>query len=126
MKKATNAVKKVLIIDDEESILDTLQIVLEAEGFGVVLHATPPTVKQIIKINPNIIFLDLILKGTNGKDICIKLKGNDKAKEIPVILLSANSEQMLKEAANACGADGFLTKPFDIAVLAAVVKKYTR
>ena len=117
--------KKILIIDDETSILDTMKIILEAEGYEVVTYDSPPTLAQINHVKPDIIFLDLLLKGTNGKAVCLNLKGNEITKDIPVIMISAHTKPMLLEAANSCGAEGYLTKPFDIDVLYETVKKHT-
>lgn len=125
MKKHNNTRLKILVIDDEVSILDTMGIVLEVEGHEVLLHESPPTVEQIIDMNPDIIFLDLLLKGTNGKTVCNGLKANDKTKHIPIIMLSAYTKPLLVEAVQTCNADGYLTKPFDVDVLYATVKKYT-
>ncbi len=101
-----------------------MRIVFEAEGFEVISQAVPPSIKQVVKISPHIIFLDLLLKGSNGKDICMMLKRDSQTKNIPVIMLSAHNKELLEEVSEASGADGYLPKPFDIDDLTSIVRKH--
>ncbi len=115
---------KILIIDDDHSILEVLRFILEPEGYDV---ETTPDAKRLFARKdhfPNLILLDLSLLGESGGNICRKLKQNPKTKKIPVVLLSAHSPEHLKEEARSAKADAFLPKPFDIEILKAVVKKY--
>ncbi len=124
--KVKKSTKKVLIIDDEEGILDAMRIVLESEGFKPIVRATPPAIKQIIEINPDIILLDLLLRGEMGQDYCKKLKKNRQTALIPVIMLSAHSKQVLQTAVKECGAEAYLAKPFDTEMLVALIRKYLK
>lgn len=116
---------KIMVIDDEESVLDTIKIVLNYAGYETVLLSKAPNIDEISKHKPALILLDLLLVGNSGQDICIQLKSNKLTKQIPIILFSAHNRQMIEAAMNACGADGYLAKPFDIDELIDLVKKFT-
>ncbi len=116
--------KRVLIVDDDEAILEAISIVLESEGYSVrtVIDAEGaiPAVKEY---QPDIIFLDLLLSGKEGTKIVDEIKDNNQYSTIPVILISAHPNA--KTSASECGADEFLAKPFDLSELLSLVQKYT-
>lgn len=114
--------KKILVVDDDESIVEVVQLVLESEGYYVQTNMDgnlPPLLKAEL---PDLILLDMLLLGADGRDICRQLKSDPQTAHIPVILLSAHSET--DQAANASGANDFLEKPFDVDALLAIVEKY--
>lgn len=120
-------VKKILIADDDRSILDAITMILEIEGYEVQTTQNGANVETLCKHSPDLLLLDIWMSGYNGKDICKALKSKKKTKDIPVIMISANKDtaKIAKEA----GADGFLAKPFDIKDLLSTVafhisKKY--
>ncbi len=120
-------VKKILIADDDRSILDAITMILEIEGYEVQTTQSGASVETLCKHSPDLLLLDIWMSGYNGKDICKALKSKKKTKDIPVIMISANKDtaKIAKEA----GADGFLAKPFDIKDLLSTVafhisKKY--
>jgi DNA-binding response OmpR family regulator len=105
--------KKVLAVDDDLHILDALVEILHYSGYDVV--TTPKGDEVFTKIDesvPDIILLDIMLSGLDGRDICRKLKANPKTSKIPVIMISAtpNMAQSVVES----GANAFVAKPFDI------------
>lgn len=117
--------KKILIIDDDQAILDALELMLTDAGFDTQTVSSGEKVIDMIQTYiPNIILLDVLISGTDGRDIVKKLKDTPKIKDIPVIMLSAhpNIEKTVEEA----GADDFLSKPFNIDDLLSLVSKYIR
>src|SRR5258708_34079906 len=114
---------KVLVVDDDKSILEVIKIVLEDAGFEVVTVLGGANIEQEVeKKLPNLILIDIWMSGVDGREVTNRLKSNPKTKDIPVIVISAHNDtaKMAKEAR----ADGFLAKPFDIDELIKTVKKY--
>ena len=109
-----NMKKRILVIDDEEDILTILNIIFEDEGYEVISLNTGATAEEIQIIYPDLIILDVRIKGFHktGDKICSEIKACNSIMDIPVILLSAefNVSQLAQES----GADGYLRKPFNV------------
>ena len=108
-----NKRKKLLVVDDEPDILDFLQIILEDEGYEVLTSDKGEYLEQLHNGGlPDLILLDVLLSGKDGREIVIHLKSQEETKHIPVIMFSAhpNAEVTARQA----GAEGFIPKPFDI------------
>ena len=104
--------KKVLIVDDDESILDAVSLLLMDEGYHV--DTTPKGYEvheKVASFKPEIILLDVLMSGSDGRIICKSLKESLKTKNIPVIMMSAHP--MAHQSAIDAGADDFLAKPFE-------------
>ncbi len=114
--------KKILIIDDNRSILEVVEIVLSQAGYLVQTSTVGSVVDNFNGNLPDLILLDVLLVGENGLDICRKLKNNDKTKAIPVIIISAHYTG--EEVFSNCQADDYQSKPFDVADLIKRVNKY--
>jgi DNA-binding response OmpR family regulator len=114
--------KKIMVADDDSAIVDALTLILEDAGYEVISETNGKTVPTIFAQKPDLVLLDIWMSGVNGRDICIKLKRNDKTKNIPVIMISANrdTEQIAKEA----GANDFIAKPFQMDSLLNKVKAF--
>lgn len=107
---------RILIVDDDESILDAVSLILEESGFDVdTTFKGEETYAKISQFNPNLILLDVLMSGSDGRQICQKLKQQQETKKIPIIMISAHPTA--KEGAVQCGANDFLAKPFDTDVL---------
>ena len=108
-----NSNKKILVVDDEPDILEFLWVILEEEGYTV---ATTDKGEYVEKLHngglPDLILLDVLLSGKDGREIVKQLKSQEDTKHIPVIMFSAHPSA--EATARACGADDFLAKPFDI------------
>jgi CheY-like chemotaxis protein len=115
--------KKILVADDNSGIVDVMQIVLEHEGFEVITTMNGKNILKLCEQKPDLIFLDVWMSGVDGNDICKQIKANADFKHIPVIIFSANRHT--KEIAIDCGADGFLSKPFELNDLLNLAYKYT-
>jgi CheY-like chemotaxis protein len=114
--------KRVLVVDDSEAILEVVKMTLEMAGYEVTTSLTGERFQHMENDLPDLILLDVLLSGEDGRAICERLKGNEKTGHIPVILLSAHAG--LRQAAAECGANDFLAKPFRITDLRNMVKKY--
>ena len=116
--------KLILVVDDDESILEVVQIVLESEGYDVQTATNSAFLQQLASqpVLPDLILLDVLLSGEDGRDISQQLKANPQLQHIPVIMLSAHSEA--SKMADIGGADAFLEKPFDVDVLLDTVQQY--
>ena len=115
--------KKILIVDDNIDVLQVMQLLLITHGYAVEGTTNGEETIELADIfKPDLIFLDIHLSGIDGRDICRKIKTSDNAKNIPVILFSANliNDKMLAETM----ADEFVAKPFDIHDLLAKVDKH--
>lgn len=110
----THGAIKILLVDDEPDLLGIVELVLVKKGFKVTALEAPPSVEELIQIDPDVVFLDLLLKGQHGVDICQRIKADPRSKDVPVVIVSAHTASEVKEACMACSADDFLTKPFDI------------
>ena len=109
--------KRILVIDDDQAILDSLELLLEDEGYIVQTSVKNGEYVDAAIENgpPDLILLDILLSGHDGRTICKKLKSQDNTRHIPVLLISAHPDA--KAMADEAGADGFVAKPFDIDAL---------
>lgn len=116
--------KKILIVDDDESILDALSFVLEDEGYVVeTTQIARETYRKISKFQPDVILLDVLLSGEDGRVICKKLKTNKETKSIPIIMISAHPTAA--KSTLEVGANAFVAKPFELGDLTEKIQQYT-
>ena len=114
--------KKILVADDDPGIVEAMQILLEDEGYEVITTMDGENIAKMYEKLPDLVFLDIWMSGVNGNTVCQKLKADEATKDVPVIMFSANRDT--EQIARQCGADGFLSKPFEINQLMEIVKKY--
>ncbi|MGV8879125.1 MAG: response regulator [Sphingobacteriaceae bacterium] len=106
-------VKKILIVDDDIYILEAMEELLKYSGYEVDTTAKGDEVFNLTnKFQPDLILMDIMLSGMDGRDICWELKANLSTKNIPVIMISATLN--VKNSVKQFGADDFVAKPFDI------------
>lgn len=118
--------KRVLVVDDDPDILDAIRFTLEDEGYVVTTTEKGEYAENLHDGNgglPDLIILDVLLSGRDGRTICRHLKGRDDTRHIPIIMISAHPDAA--ESAAAVGADAFLAKPWDIDALIALVAHYS-
>jgi DNA-binding response OmpR family regulator len=116
--------KRILVIDDNQEILNVIQILLEMEGYDVKCKSTgDEAIETVFTLNPNLILLDIMLGQHDGREICKDLKSNAGTKHIPIIMISA-SHSLYDGNEKVCSADDFIAKPFDINDLVAKVQRY--
>ena len=119
--------QSVLVVEDEEDIMEVIRFNLEKEGYEVYQALSGEKALQVIENNlPSLVLLDLMLPGINGLDLCRILKQNDRTKAIPVIMLTAKSEDADIVAGLEMGAEDYITKPFSPRVLLARVRTVLR
>ncbi|MGL4796990.1 MAG: response regulator [Paraclostridium sp.] len=103
--------KKILIIDDEKEILNLLETVLIKEGFKNIYKSESGNdgIKIFKEKNPDIILLDIMLPDKEGYDVCKEIR---QTSMVPILFLSAKTEEMDRVLGLALGADDYITKPF--------------
>ena len=119
--------ERILVVDDEEDLLELVNYNLSREGFRVECVATGEAALAAARKNlPDLIVLDLLLPSVDGLEICRRLKADEKTKHIPIIMLTAKSEEADMVSGLELGADDYMTKPFSPRVLLARVKAILR
>jgi two-component system, OmpR family, phosphate regulon response regulator PhoB len=113
---------RVWVIDDQQDILDVVQIVLNDAGYETSAYLNSAHLQQPMEDPPDLILLDILLSGEDGRVICQQLKSHEQTRHIPVILLSADFHAA--KAIEDCGAEDFLAKPFHLDELVNMVKKH--
>jgi DNA-binding response OmpR family regulator len=117
----------ILVVDDEEAIRGLISFNLVREGFEVDTAATgPETLDKISVRHPDLIILDWMLPELSGLDVCRQLKGRVETEDIPVIMLTAKTEEKDKVLGFEMGVDDYMTKPFSPRELTARVKAHLR
>lgn len=102
----------ILIADDDEDLLLLMKIKMKSEGFEVQISPNGDDLFDLLETSlPDIILLDITMRGVDGGTICKDLKKAEKTKNIPVILFSANHN--IESITQECGADGYILKPFN-------------
>ncbi|WP_243291236.1 response regulator transcription factor [Bacillus sp. FJAT-47783] len=117
--------KKVLVVDDEQSIVTLLQYNLEQAGFEVVTASDGEEgYNKALEENPDIIILDLMLPSMDGIEVCKQLR--QQKVQIPILMLTAKDDEFDKVLGLELGADDYLTKPFSPREVVARVKAILR
>jgi len=115
--------KRVLIIEDEQDIVDIATVILEDEGYEVYsITEFPGFESKLDASNADLVLLDLNLRGYHGRDICKYIKRNENLKETSVILMSANRD--IKAVQEEFGADAYICKPFDLYHFIDTIRRY--
>lgn len=116
--------EKILIVDDETDLVETLVILLEANNYEVLCaYDGEEALDKTYGTNPGLIILDLALPKLDGYEVCRTIKSNDKYKNIPIIILTARSNDKNAERCKDAGANEYITKPFEPESIVATVKK---
>jgi DNA-binding response OmpR family regulator len=114
--------KKILVVDDDPAILEVIKVILEDSNYHVKTSESGSVLLNLNgKRHPDLILLDVLLSGEDGRDIARALKTKKSTKDIPIIMISASPSTY--EGALAAGADDFISKPFDIDHLLKVIHK---
>jgi DNA-binding response OmpR family regulator len=117
--------KKIVIVEDEPSLVFTLQDTLETEGYDVtVVREGDKAVETVKSVEPDLMLLDIMLPGTSGYDICKEVR--ELKYTFPIIMLTARDQEIDKVAGLNIGADDYMTKPFGVKELLARIKARLR
>jgi len=116
--------EKILIVDDEEDVLELVRFNLEREGYKIETAVSGEEALTTAKSRlPDLIILDLMLPGMDGLEVCKKLKTDAKTQSIPIIMLTAKSEDSDIITGLELGADDYITKPFSPKILTARIRR---
>jgi len=120
--------KIIVVLDDEVDILELVEVTLKKNGFTPITFEFVDTFWDYLnKKTPDLIVLDLMLNDADGFEICKQIRANDRLAQVPIIMLSAKSEDTDKIVGLEIGADDYMTKPFSprelIARIKAVLKR---
>lgn len=119
--------EKILVVDDEEHILELISFNLTNNGYKVIkTNNGIDAVRLAIEEKPKLILLDLMIPGKDGYDVCREVRSNSEIRNIPIIMLTAKSEELDKILGLELGADDYITKPFSVRELLARVKAVLR
>ncbi|MBQ7332039.1 MAG: response regulator transcription factor [Opitutales bacterium] len=119
---------RILIVEDDEAIRDVVRYALESNGFKNVLTAADGEegLRLALRERPALILLDLMLPKTDGLEVCRRLKRDESVRDVPVIMLTAKSEESDIVLGLELGAVDYITKPFSTKVLVARVRAHLR
>jgi len=121
------AKKKILVVEDEEDILELEMYNLAREGYQVAgVHTGEEALTAVRNSSPDLIVLDLMLPGMDGMEVCRRLKSSPHTRQVPLIMLTAKSEESDVVSGLELGADDYITKPFSPKVFLARVRAALR
>lgn len=124
MIPSTEARYRILVVEDEPSIAESMQYALEVEGFEVHVAGTGREgVDQAQLFNPSLVLLDVMLPESSGLDVCRQIRASS---DVPIIMVSARDAEADMVAGLELGADDYVTKPFSMRELVARVRAQIR
>ena len=119
---------KILVVDDERAVRESLRRALELEGYEIELAADGQEALQLLETNgdaqPDAVILDVLMPGVDGLDVCRRLRRSGN--RVPVLMLTARDEIENRVAGLDAGADDYVTKPFALEELLARVRALLR
>ena len=116
--------QKILIVEDDEKLRNELETFLSNNGYQVeVLKKFDNTIQDILKINPNLLLLDVNLPNADGEYICKEIR---KQSNLPIIIVTSRNNEIDELLSLNYGADHYITKPFNIQILLAKIASLLR
>lgn len=112
----------VLLVDDDKDICIMVEAILKFAGFIVQSCPVPDRLEQMLTVSsPRLLLMDMLLSGTDGRDVCKKLKADPATRRVKIVMMSAHpdADRSCREA----GADDFIAKPFDMDYFISIIKK---
>jgi len=110
--------KRILIVEDDPSVLRATSYILEKEGYEVLTAQNGlEGLKKARESNPDLLILDVMLPGIDGFEICHSLRSEPKTAGLPILMFSAKGQESDKATGLKVGADEYMTKPVDREVL---------
>ena len=115
--------KKILIVEDEESLLKLESILLTSRGYEVVGAADGvAALEQVVSARPDLVILDVMLPEIDGFEVCRRIKQNPETARIPVLMLTAKKSDQDCARGMAAGASAYVTKPFKSARIIEIIQ----
>lgn len=112
---------KILVVDDDTGIGEMLKMLLEMNGYEVLVSEKPEeTEENIIANGIDLVLLDMLISGVNGTDVCARLRRDEITKHVTILMMSAHHDAGKK--CKAAGANDFIAKPFDMDELLGKIK----
>ncbi len=121
---STNAPKKILIVDDEPSIVLSLEFLMKKAGYTVVSAADGNEgLDAVTAEHPDLVLLDVNMPGRNGYEVCQAIRQRPDGKAIRIVMLTAKGREVEREKGLAMGADDYVTKPFSTKQVVDIVRR---
>ncbi|MBA4063373.1 MAG: DNA-binding response regulator [Isosphaera sp.] len=118
---------RILIVEDEAGLTQSLSWYFNREGFEThVARDGQDGLRKAQSVLPDVVLLDIMLPGMSGLDVCRELRAGDRTREIPIIMITAKSEETDQVVGYSLGADDYVPKPFSNKVLLHKVKALLR
>ncbi len=119
--------KKILVVDDEQDLVETIRLKLSSEGYKVEAAYTGiQALEKAKQSKPDLILLDIMMPELNGYQVCKKIKEDNTLKNIPVVMLTAKAQESDKFWGLETGADDYITKPFEFSSLLKTISKHLK
>jgi DNA-binding response OmpR family regulator len=119
-------VNKILVADDEPHLIRSLEFILNKAGYEVIMASNgEEALEKLAEYKPGIIFLDLMMPGKNGYEVCEIIKNSPEYKDVYIIILSAKGGDIDRDRALSLGADEFMSKPFSPIYVLTRIKEMT-
>lgn len=117
--------KKIMIVDDEESLIELVKAIMEQEGYEVIVAMNGEEALEKLKsVKPDLILLDMMMPGMSGREVCDKIRSNPKTKDLKIAFLTvAKFSEAGKGVLKDMAVLDYITKPFDNQDLIDRVKK---
>lgn len=117
--------KKVLIVEDEESLLKLESILLTSKGYEVKgVSNGQAALDAFAEERPDLVLLDIMLPEIDGFEVCRRIKENPETKDIPVVMLTAKKSRKDMARGEKVGADWYITKPFKSAMVIKTIQRF--
>jgi DNA-binding response OmpR family regulator len=121
------AKKKILVVEDEESLLKLESILLTSKGYEVRgVSNGQAALDAIAEESPDLVLLDIMLPEMDGFEVCRRIKSDPGTKEIPIIMLTAKKSREDMARGEKVGADWYITKPFKSAMVIETIQRFLR
>lgn len=116
--------KSILVVEDEDNIALALEHLMRREGYALSRVASgAEALPAIARQHPDLVLLDVMLPEVSGYEICQSVRLDPALNDVKILMMTARGNQMERRKGMALGADGFISKPFDVADLKAEVRR---
>lgn len=116
--------QQILVVEDEDNIALALEFLLTREGYGHARVADgAEALPRIRDMHPDLVLLDIMLPGASGYEICQGVRLDPSLSDVKILMMTARGSSIEKRKGLAIGADGFITKPFELKELRAEVRR---